>query len=76
MATGGQRCRSSSVRLHIRGVDLDRDGLADLYVLVYGPPDRGPNIQADNAPPNHLFHNNGDGTFTDVSKRSRADAST
>ncbi len=54
-------------------LDYDRDGLSDLYVLVYGPPDRGPNIQANNAPPNHLFHNNGDGTFTDVSKRSRAD---
>jgi hypothetical protein len=54
-------------------LDYDRDGLPDLYVLVYGRPDRGPNIQADNAPPNHLFHNNGDGTFTDVSKRSRAD---
>ena len=53
--------------------DYDRDGLPDLYVLVYGPPDRGPNIQADNAPPNHLFHNNGDGTFTDVSKASHAD---
>ena len=54
-------------------LDYDRDGLPDLYVLVYGPPDRGPNIQANNAPPNHLFRNNGDGTFTDVSKRSRAD---
>ena len=54
-------------------LDYDRDGLPDLYVLVYGPPDRGPNIKADNAPPNHLFHNNGDGTFTDVSKRSRTD---
>jgi len=54
-------------------LDYNRDGLPDLYVLVYGPPDRGPNIQADNAPPNHLFRNNGDGTFTDVSKASRAD---
>jgi len=53
--------------------DYNRDGLPDLYVLVYGPPDRGPNIQADNAPPNHLFRNNGDGTFTDVSKASRTD---
>ena len=54
-------------------LDYDRDGLPDLYVLVYGRPDRGPNIQANNAPPNHLFHNNGDGTFTDVSKKSRTD---
>ncbi|MFN2632129.1 MAG: CRTAC1 family protein [Thermoanaerobaculia bacterium] len=52
-------------------LDYDRDGRPDLYVLVYGPRDRGPNIQANNAPPNHLFHNNGDGTFTDVSTASR-----
>jgi hypothetical protein len=52
-------------------LDYDRDGLPDLYVLVYGPRDRGPNIQANNAPPNHLFHNNGDGTFTDVTKQTR-----
>ncbi|MGH9367648.1 MAG: CRTAC1 family protein [Thermoanaerobaculia bacterium] len=54
-------------------LDYDRDGWPDLSVLVYGPTDRGPNIQADNAPPNHLFRNNGDGTFTDVSKESRTD---
>jgi hypothetical protein len=54
-------------------IDYDRDGRPDLYVLVYGPPDRGPNIQANNAPPNHLFRNNGDGTFTDVSKPSHTD---
>jgi len=52
-------------------LDYDRDGRPDLYVLVYGRPDHGPNIQADNAPPNHLFHNNGDGTFTDVTGPSR-----
>ena len=53
--------------------DYDRDGWPDLYVLVYGPRDRGPNMQADNAPPNHLFHNNGDGTFSDVSRATRTD---
>ncbi len=52
-------------------LDYDRDGLADLYVLVYGHPDYGPTIAADNAPPNHLFHNNGDGTFTDVTRASK-----
>jgi FG-GAP-like repeat/ASPIC and UnbV len=51
-------------------LDYDRDGNPDLYVLVYGHPDYGPTIAADNAPPNHLFHNNGDGTFTDVTKKS------
>ena len=54
-------------------IDYNRDGLPDLYVLVYGPRDRGPNIQANNAPPNHLFRNNGDGTFTDVSRPSHTD---
>jgi hypothetical protein len=52
-------------------LDYDRDGWPDLYVLVYGSPDRGPNLSADNAQPNHLFHNNRDGTFSDVSKPSR-----
>lgn len=54
-------------------LDYDRDGDADLYVLVYGPPDRGPNLQANNAPPNHLYRNDGDGTFTDVSEASGTD---
>ena len=54
-------------------IDYDRDGDADLSVLVYGPPDRGPNIQANNAPPNHLYRNEGNGTFTDVSKESKTD---
>jgi len=52
-------------------IDYDRDGDPDLYVLVYGPPGKGPNVAANNAPPNHLFRNNGDGTFTDVSKETR-----
>ena len=69
---------SAGVALHdystsAAAFDYDRDGDADLYVLVYGPPDRGPNIAADNAPPNHLYRNNGDGTFTDVSKESGTD---
>jgi enediyne biosynthesis protein E4 len=52
-------------------LDYDRDGDADLYVLVYGPPGKGPNTSATNAPPNHMYRNNGDGTFTDVSKETR-----
>jgi enediyne biosynthesis protein E4 len=52
-------------------IDYDRDGRPDLYVLVYGHPDAGPSLSADNAPPNHLFHNNGDGTFTDVTAASK-----
>ncbi|WP_165230022.1 CRTAC1 family protein [Aquisphaera insulae] len=40
--------------------DYDGDGFVDLLVLNYGP--------------NVLYHNNGDGTFTDVSKKSGLDA--
>ena len=54
-------------------LDYDRDGLPDLYVLVYGHPDYGPTLEADNAPPNHLYRNNGDGTFKDVSMPTRTD---
>ena len=53
--------------------DYDRDGYADLYVLVYGRPERGPNTTANNAGHSHLFHNNGDGTFTEVTKGSGAE---
>ncbi len=50
--------------------DYDRDGFPDLYVLVYGRPEHGPTTSAKNAGPNHLFHNNGDGTFTEVTAAS------
>jgi len=40
--------------------DVDNDGYVDLYVTKFGAP-------------NQLFHNNGDGTFTDVSRRSGVD---
>ena len=39
-----------------RRADYDGDGLVDLYVLNYGP--------------NTLYHNNGNGTFTDVTEKS------
>jgi hypothetical protein len=40
--------------------DLDNDGYLDLYVVVNG----GPNI---------LYHNNGDGTFTDITQDAGVD---
>ncbi len=54
-------------------VDYERDGDADLYVLVYGHPEYGPTLAADNAPPNHLYRNDGNGRFTDVSKETKTD---
>src|SRR5947208_1495090 len=41
--------------------DFDKDGFVDVYVTSFGT--------------NQLFHNNGDGTFTDVSMHSRTDVS-
>ncbi len=64
--------------------DYDRDGFLDLYVCSYSL--RGssgmakylhhptPYFDANNGAPNHLFRNNGDGTFTDVTAKSRLSA--
>ncbi|UCF39444.1 MAG: CRTAC1 family protein [Acidobacteriota bacterium] len=64
-------------------LDYDNDGLLDLFVsnyCVWDPatePVCGPQNSPDYCHPQHydglpnsLFHNNGDGTFTDVSKKS------
>ncbi|MBZ5539879.1 MAG: CRTAC1 family protein [Acidobacteriia bacterium] len=61
-------------------LDYDRDGRLDLFVgnyLKFDPAARKPYYSADafagpldyEAESNRLFHNNGDGTFTDVSDR-------
>ena len=41
--------------------DYDNDGNPDLYVTQYGK--------------NILYHNNGDGTFTDVTQKAHVDGS-
>ena len=46
--------------------DYDRDGWLDVFVQTNAPESAGhPRAQQ-----NYLFHNNGDGTFTDVTARS------
>jgi hypothetical protein len=56
--------------------DVDNDGYLDLYVGVYGyalqnSPD--PPFHDRHGGPNRLYHNNGDGTFKDVSVESGVD---
>lgn len=51
--------------------DYDNDGFLDLYVCaVAGPLTQSPAQVAASAGGNRLFHNNGDGTFSDVTAQS------
>ncbi|PYU98998.1 MAG: hypothetical protein DMG26_17275, partial [Acidobacteria bacterium] len=60
--------------------DYDRDGRLDVYFCLYGYY-RGldryryptPYYDAQNGPPNFLFHNNGDGAFADVTTQTGLD---
>ena len=51
--------------------DYDNDGLLDLYVGRYLDPrtDIPTTFYARNGLPNQLYHNNGDGTFTNVTEK-------
>ena len=51
--------------------DYDNDGFLDLYVGRYMDPrtDIPTTFYARNGLPNQLYHNNGDGTFTNVTKK-------
>src|SRR5579859_7070094 len=52
--------------------DYDGDGYPDLYVVdVAGPLTASPAEIAHSPGGNRLYHNNGDGTFTDVTKKAR-----
>jgi hypothetical protein len=49
--------------------DYDRDGFLDVYVVRMGDQEKTapqPSWDARNGVPHALYHNNGDGTFTDV----------
>ena len=56
--TENTRCRCVSM------ADYDNDGLLDLYTVTFGT----------TTPPNRLYHNNGDGTFTDTAQYTPASA--
>jgi hypothetical protein len=53
--------------------DYDNDGFLDLYVGRYLDPrkDIPTTFYARNGEPNQLYHNNGDGTFTNVTERAK-----
>ena len=56
--------------------DYDRDGFLDIYVVRMGDHENTaprPNYEARNGVPSTLLHNNGDGTFMDVSRRAGVD---
>ena len=54
--------------------DYDHDGFLDVYVVRMGDHEKStpkPNYEASNGLANQLLHNNGDGTFSDVTRRAR-----
>jgi tetratricopeptide (TPR) repeat protein len=63
--------------------DYDRDGFVDIYICQYSAAGNAamvnfidqplPYYDANNGAPNHLFRNNGDGTFSNVTQKSGMD---
>jgi len=67
---GGEKAKKyiwESTGSGIAAIDYDRDGYPDLFILNGSTLEGFP---AGAAPTNHLYHNNRDGTFTDVTARS------
>ncbi|MFN2468593.1 MAG: CRTAC1 family protein [Gaiellaceae bacterium] len=63
--------------MHVTGswADYDKDGWLDLYVANHGHCYRTTDLLLFANDPDQLFHNNGDGTFTDVSALVQPDRS-
>ncbi|MGO8817635.1 MAG: FG-GAP-like repeat-containing protein [Terriglobia bacterium] len=69
MVNGGEKVKKyiwESTGSGIAAIDYDRDGYPDLYI-VNGTTLEG--FPQGSEPTNHLYHNNRDGTFTDVTRR-------
>jgi len=56
--------------------DYDDDGFVDLYVANYETASIDPDAELGIGTEDFLYHNNGDGTFTDVSSRAGIDVDT
>ena len=69
MMNGGEKTKKyiwESTGSGIAAIDYDRDGYPDLY-LINGSTLEG--FPPGSEPINHLYHNNHDGTFTDVTQK-------
>ena len=66
--SSGRRYIVETVTCGLGLIDYDGDGHLDLFFLTGGPLPGSP--KPDRLPTNELYHNNRDGTFTDVTARS------
>ncbi len=66
--SSGRRYIVETVTCGLGLIDYDGDGYLDIFFLTGGPLPGSP--KPDRLPTNELYHNNRDGTFTDVTARS------